>query len=119
LYAVFLVPHFTASYSTEQLNGNPATYPATPSGIACEEKTKTQLNSKDISEDAVVSNGVVESSSSSSDEESLSNSEDYIVPGVTDVLTDAGVTINLDELQPTEPGQAPLELITEVSLLVT
>ena len=121
---VFIVPHFTASCSTEQLNDNPVTYAIKPPDhdIASEEKTKcsstseTQLNTGDLS--AVVSNGNAVPQQSGVSEESLSESDDDVVPSVTDVLTDAGVILNLNELLPTQNGQAPLELVTEVRILV-
>jgi len=127
LYDVFIVPHFTASCSTEQLNDNPVTYTVNPldHDIVSEEKTKcsstseTQLNTGDLS--AVVNNGNAVPQQSGSSEESLSEADDDdddVVPSVCDVLTDAGVTLNLNELLPTQNGQAPLELVTEVRIHV-
>jgi len=135
--AFFIVPHFTASCSTEQLNDNPVTYSIKSSDhdIVSEEKTNcsstsgTQLDAGDLSTDAVVvSNGDVIPQQSGSSEESLSESDDDdndnddddndVVPSVTDILTDAGVTLHLNELLPAQNGQAPLELVTEVRILV-
>ena len=123
IYA-FIVPHFTTSFSTEQLHGNPVTHSVNPSDIVSEEKTNcnlssdVQVNSKEPNADvAAVSNGAAAPQQNGSSEESLSESDDA-VPSVTDILTDAGVTIKLDGLQPTPTGQAPLELVTEVSIIV-
>ncbi|XP_065883441.1 glutamate-rich protein 2-like [Dysidea avara] len=115
------VPHFTTSFSTEQLHGNPVTHSVNPSDIVSEEKTNcnlssdVQVNSKEPNADvAAVSNGAAAPQQNGNSEESLSESDDDdAVPSVTDILTDAGVTIKLDGLQPTPTGQAPLELVTE------
>ena len=110
-----IVPSFTtAPVEVQEQDDNPITYTDRDASLDHQEHKGVAISN---------SAAAVQQRSNSDDENegssSTSSEDDEDIPqSNADILTAAGVSINLDELQKLKAEQAPLELITEVMIFM-